>query len=419
MTNQPALRRGVSTLVSIAALVVASIAPAIIGVQKVSAAQLTSRKVTLGSSKVSQTDVKYTPSFVVATTGVIEGIVVDFCSNSPLIGAACTAPTGFDVNEVGLAIANQTGITGFTLNAATDTNTVILTNAAGGSVNSGVTVSFDLGAAGASDGITNPSTNGTFYARILTYDTDTTAAAYAPGTPGTHTDNGGIALSTANQLTINARVQEQLQFCVGTVAIPATAPSDCTGLTGTTVDLGVIDSGAVNVSPVAVASGGNNLAGAAMVRTNAANGVVIDYFAEQATSGTNHLGALRVSGATCNAGTSSSDQCFNSAGTTISPFVAGTEEFGLTIGEIDRTGSTTTNLTEDTNYDGDGTAATGFAWDQSGTFDRLASSAAGVQPENRVVDDEMLELRFAATAAVTTPTGAYTVTSTYVATSTF
>lgn len=421
MIKTTALRRRASTLASIAALLVASIAPAMLGTQQASAAQLTERKITISSSKVSQTGVSYATSFKATQTTLIKGIVVQFCQDSPLIGQTCDNTNGVSATPTtGTVSVTNAGAVGspftFNVDATSGGGLLKLTNATGFTPVTSAPITFSFTG-------TNPSVNGTFYARILTYTSDTDAAAYTATIPGIHLDDGGIALSTANQLTINARVQEQLQFCVGTVALPATAPADCSGLTGTTVDLGVVDSAAVSVSPVAATNGGNNLTGAAMVRTNAANGVVIDYFAEQAASGTEHLGALRVAGAPCAADAvpsiATGDQCFNSAGTAITAFTAGNEKFGLTISEVDRTGSTTTNLNEDAAYNGDGLPATGFAWDETGAFDRLASSATGVNPENRVIDDEMLELRFAATAAVTTPTGSYAVTSTYVATATF
>jgi hypothetical protein len=386
---------GIVAAVQLAVLTGAGLTPALIGTA--SAAQLTSRKITMGYSNTSRTDVTYTPSFVIATTGNIRGIVVDFCSDSPLIGQTCTAPTGFDVNESGLAIANQTGISGFTIDAATDTNTVVLVNAAGGSVNSATTVSFDLGAGGGADGITNPSTNGSFYARILTYATTAGATGYvstAPNTGAARTDDGGVAMSTNNQLTINARVQEQLQFCVGTT--DAATNNDCTDISGTSIDLGVVDSTAVAASA--------NDAGKAMVRTNAQSGVVIVYRSEQNTSS----GKLKVAGATCS-GVSTADQCFNSATTTQQPIVAGAEMYGMTIESVNQTNGSTTNLGEDPEYDGSGD---GYAWDDTGTADQIASSST-------VVDDEMLELKFAATASITTPPGAYTVTATFIATATF
>lgn len=426
MTNSYALSKRALALVAAGVLVAASLVPLLIARQKASAyAQMTERSITISSSVVSKVDATYTVAFKPATTGNIRGIIVDFCT-SPLIGTICTAPTGLDADANNLNLNSQTGISGFTVDTTNSTaNKVQIENASGGSVSAGTAVSFRFGNGGA-NGITNPSTNGTFYARILTYATETAGDSYDSSSTGSNNppaatvDAGGVAMSTASQLTINARVQEQLAFCVGTITNGGSAPATCAAMTGTTVDLGVVDSSGA-ISPVATANSGNNVNGGAMVRTNAANGVVIDYFAEQAGSGTNHLGALRVSGATCNAGSVSTDQCFISAGTTQTAFAASTEDFGMTASSIDTTSSTTptANLVRDGQYDGDGTLSGGFAWDESGSFDRLASSAGGAQPENRVVDDEMLLLRFAAVAGVTTPTGSYSVTSTYVATATY
>ncbi len=80
-------------------------------------------------------------------------------------------------------------------------------------------------------------------------------------------DEGVVGAAIVQQLTINARVQEILHFCVGTSN--AAAPTDCSTMSGTTVDLGVVDTGAVSLSPVSTTNGGNNLNGVAMARTNA------------------------------------------------------------------------------------------------------------------------------------------------------
>lgn len=392
-------------------------------------AQLSSRKITIGSSKVAQTDVTYTAQFTVQEAGAIEAIVLDFCSNSPLVGAACTAPTGFDINEAGLAfsVSGHAGATAFTINGAgTDANTLILSRTDATNNTIGTVVTVTLGAGGASDGVTNPSTACdsssatvcTFYSRVLLYDVRATGEAYTSASPGTHTNEGGVALSTANQLTINARVQEVLHFCVGTD--DSNANQDCRDLSGTTVDLGVIDSSISSISPVN-ANGGNNKNGLAMVRTNAAGGVAVEYFAEQAAgSGTLKVAAATCAGDTTYATGSKVDQCFNGTNTQTAFNTANFEGFGLTISSVDTSaGGATTNLVRNAQYDGDATEAQGFAWNSTTTATPIASSTAGAAPENRVVDDEMLVLRFAARAATTTPTGFYGVTSTYIATATF
>jgi hypothetical protein len=380
-------------------------------------AQLTQRSIDLSASGTAEgsgrdggdafgQDVTYTVTFTVPTAHTnLEGLVIDFCDSAtgPITGTACTAPTGFNVNEGSLALANNAEIASLTIDAATDANTLVLSNSTGDAVNALDTISFDLGTSAASDGITNPTSNGTFYARILTYTVDTTAAAYASAVPGAYVDDGGIALAIANELTISARVQEQLQFCVGTT--DSGASSDCTDISGTAINLGVVDSGAVSAT--------GDTAGLAMIRTNAVNGATISYKAEQ----NNSSGKLKVAGAACS-GVSVTDQCFNSTGTTQNTITTGTEEFGMTLTNVDTSnGGATTSVACDAEYNGDGTCNgagtyTDYAWDDTGAFDVIASSST-------VIDDEMVTMKFAAAASATTPTGLYSTTANFVATATF
>ena len=459
MRSLASMRQKLKAATGITVLAVASLVP-LLHTNQTSAAQITARSITIGTSKISATDVLYHIKFTATTNAVsVKGIVVDFCNSAtgPIVGTACTGPTSFDVNEAGLVVANQTINSvavgnAYTIHVNTITNSLIITNATGNTVNTGDIVEFDMGSSGATDGVTNPSTTGTYYARILTYNSVAGAAAYVSATPGSHTDDGGLALSTANQLTVNARVQEQLQFCVGTTtvndattSVAASCAAAFTGTCGTTIDLGTIDSSVVSVSPVSVTpgnpGGGNACNGAAMVRTNAANGVIVTYFPEADGTGTNHTRALRVLGATCNAdaypSTTNTDQCFNSKGAGQGTIANAVESFGVTVSGIN-CGSTTSyscvfstgtyNMARNASYDGDGTntyqadsgvvttTTNGYLWSESATAATLASSAAST---TKVVDDETLILKFAATSNITTPTGLYAVTSTYVATATF
>lgn len=429
MTKKITLSRRVSTLAGAALLVAASLVP-VLQSTPAAAAQLTQRKITLGTSKIS-TSSTYAVSVQPATTTAILGIVVEICMNSPLVGASCTTASGVTGSPTtGTVTVSQTGGTPASVTFAVDGSStaagkLVLTHATGFTAPiTTAPITFTYTAV-------NPSTTGSYYARILTYNTTAGAIAYTSATPGTHIDDGAVALSTAQQITVNAIVQERLDFCVGTTALvdaSGAAPVDCaTGFgAGTSVNLGVIDSSTASASPVPLANGGNNLNGAAMVRTNAVNGVGVTYFAEQdASTGTNK-GALKVATANCVSSVSVVDQCFNSAGTTqvaINSTTSG-EKFGMTISHVNRTSSVaaTANLIRDLAYDGNGTvnaactAATVdspcWAWDDSGTAQTIASSST-------VVDDEMLLLRFGAVSGVTTPTGSYRVNSTYIATATF
>ena len=428
MKSAITLKKRLEIFGSVLALLAASVLPALFSTQIASAAQITSRSVRLTSSVVAQTAVTYNFSFNPATvtgtgTDDILGIVIQFCQNSPLVGTTCTTTNGVTGTPADGATVNAGGV-GFTVHAnSNQSDLTILTHATGITAPAtGTPITFSFTATNPSGTSSTPGAPGTFYARVLTYNTEAGAAAYTATAPGTHLDDGGIALSTARQLTVNARVQEQLEFCVaaiaGTVVDASTTPANCTAFpTTTTVDIGVVDSAVASISPVAATSGGNATNGGVMIRTNAVNGATISYFAEQ----NGGSGRLKVAGATCSgttgfdAGSSEVDQCFNASATQTS-FAATGEKFGMTSSTVLRpTGSTTTNLTRDTSYDGDGTAAGGFAWNQTGTNDPATTLATS----STVMDYEMLVLRFAARAAATTPTGAYAVTSTYIATSTF
>jgi hypothetical protein len=235
-----------------------------------------------------------------------------------------------------------------------------------------------------------------------------------------------------------AQVAEVLQFCVGSTAVNDATTSvagDCSTVSGTSLNLGTLDSSQINVSPWST-DGGDSNNGVAMIRTNAGNGATVAYDAIQASSGTNHLGTLRLTGASCNAGTISTDGCINTAGTTQTTFTAGQEKFGMTVAGVN-CGSNSgfsytcnfsagqTNLAPQTNYIGDtytqGSAATfgttgGFAWQESGAAVTIASSASSPVKQ---IDDEALILAFASTPAITTPFGAYSVQADFVATPTF
>ena len=366
------------------------------------AALLTDRDITLGSSEGGRADVTYSVDVRTATTSNIGGMVIDFCTSSPIIGDTCTAPAGFNINEAGLVIANQVGATGWTVDAATTPDKLVLTRTPS-SINSGVLLELDLGSSGGSDGVTNPTANNAvFYARVLTYATGAGAQGYTSTVPGTRVDDGGLALSTAEQIDISARVQETLTFCIGTTN-PGPA---CSGASGSNVDLGVLDQASVNYAAV------ESTFAYAQLSTNAQSGAVVTYYADE----------LKVTGATCS-GTSSTDQCINEAGATESTIVAGTEEFGMWALRV--SDGITSNLTVAANYDNDAGVGTpaNYADDEYAFIPlattTLASSTAGATVSDRVLDSEQLTINFVATAAATTPSGLYQTTMTFVATGTF
>jgi hypothetical protein len=365
-----------------------------------------------------------------------------------------TAAEKIDVSHVTAAPGAFTGTTGTAFAEYTGADAGGCTESDGGS---GVATMFcatrteavseGVGAKTFSiSGISNPiivtGNNEQVYVRVTTYS-DTAFA--------TAVDEGVVAAAIVNQLTVTGRVQERLVFCVFAQEDGDTLPTDCADTEAnesTNIDMGVIDNATIQRSPENNSPPtdiGNDRYGAAMINTNASNGVALTYYATAASSGTDELRAFRVAAATCNvSGTSVVDQCFisadDSAGET---FTAGTERFGMHIACIANSTtegamSSTSNLglggtgsgaatgTYNTVYSNvddavadDGSddcensdAGNKYGWRDSGTAQALVHSTT-------VVDDELVKMRFGATANATTPTGTYSVATTYIATPTF
>lgn len=437
------------------ALAASGLAPVFLLGDQAGAATLDSRKVTISTSQSAATAVQYDFEFDWANTTDVEGVIFQFCT-TPL--GTCNLPNGMDVSN---DLVTLDGHTGFPTNGtafaeqATNTGecsdtgsaasvTMYCINRTQAATGTGTNATVDLGA------IINPTLGSgtctssvfcTVYVRINFYPNNTFTASSS-------TNNGAVAAGITQQLTVNGRVQERLDFCVsaiddggaGDTTLPVASSDSCAtiGQTTTTVDIGVIDDSAVQLAPVDTTptNGANDDYGIAMVKTNASGGAAVTFFAEQDAGGTQQLRAFRVDNATCNASAATfTDQCFRSAdGDTTggsTPTLA-QEYFGMYVPCVDQgdgTRSTTTGLTVDADFDGfdattarvadcenaDKTDNSGFptiAWNDTGTASTIASSTG-------VIDDEVIKLSFAAQAASTTPTGFYTVVSTYIATPTF
>jgi hypothetical protein len=408
--------RSLKAWLLMAILVASSLSPLTMFVGSASAAQITSRSVAITTSKAGAT-ATYTYTYTLATAGNVGSISFQACT-TPL--GTCTSPGGtISLNAGSTTIVSGWAAGVFTRSAAAaTTNCTAAVNMLCTARSSAVSETAASKVMTASSQV-NPAV-GSYFIRITTY------SDIAWVTP---VDAGTVGYAVANQLTVNARVQEVLNFCVGTTTVndaTTTPGTDCTAISGSTVDIGVLDSGSVALSPVST-NGGNSFNGVAMLRTNAQSGATVSYYAEQDTSS----GALKVVGAACGStlgGGSTTDQCINTPSSTNgnqATLTAGTEAFGMTIAGVN-CGSTasgyctftsgTNNLKQTAGYIGGTTTSygtgTGFAWRADGTAVQIASSTT-------VVDDEALILRFSATPAITTPTGAYTTTSTYIATATY
>lgn len=189
------LHRPTVYVFAVIALLLASIVPTI-----VSAATVTQRSIALSNSSVSATNVTYDVDFT--SVGSAAAFVIDFCSNSPVIGLACTDPSvtgGFSAASV----ASTTP--GFTNVEDLDANTVLVT----GTVAAASNISVEL------TGITNPNTAGPLYARIVTYSDAGDAALYTSENLGDSVvDQGSVAISITPTIGVSGAVLETMTFCI-------------------------------------------------------------------------------------------------------------------------------------------------------------------------------------------------------------
>lgn len=221
------------------------------------ALQITSRKLTLGSSAASASTT-YTFDFTTATTSTFQSFEAQICTTA---SGACSAPSGLTTTS---STFNSTSLSGsWTVNNGTAGS---LRGSATGasSTTNGSARQVVFGA------VTNPSaTNTTYYARITLFSDNAWSTAV---------DSGTVAASTATAINLSATVDETLTFCTGTSGITT---SSCSGATGSSVSFGTL-------SPSSTASGVSQLG----VGTNGLSGFSITVNGATLTSGGNTITAL-------------------------------------------------------------------------------------------------------------------------------
>lgn len=178
-------------------------------------AQLLNRSVTVADPRPSQ-NTSHTFNFSLQTVGTIGSLQFEYCSNSPVITTPCVAPTGLDVSAA--VISSQTGETGFSVDAATTANNLILTRAPAANV--AIPVSYVF-----SNVINQSTPNSTAFVRITSYPTTDASGAF--------TDDGSVAYSTTSALSVSGFVPPYLVFCVG-----VTVAGDCSSANGQLLNLG-------------------------------------------------------------------------------------------------------------------------------------------------------------------------------------
>jgi len=245
-------------MATLAALVVATLGQAVLPALA-SADGVTSRSIALSAATADASGVTYKVSFTAATG--VGAYIVEFCSDSPVFGQTCTAPGGFSAASAAL------GADGTTATAVTGSaNKLVVTNtiAAAGLVTDTFT------------GIHNPTLAGVLYARIITFDDATNAAAATSDDDTGSTESGSVAISITNDVSVSGAVQESMQLCASAAAMT----TNCAGATAPSLKLananGALDSTLLTV-PLYT-----------QISTNASAGAVVSLKSDAAACGGLH-----------------------------------------------------------------------------------------------------------------------------------
>jgi hypothetical protein len=383
--------------------------PALVSAPALAYNQPTSRSVQMSSSALGATSVQYTFQFTTSAsdsgTTLVEGMVFNFCDDTPIIGNSCQYTSGAtgSINIGSASLVSVTGTPDTTVggsdwqissnsNTATAGNGVILaitdSNAAESGthyVAPGTTITVVVG------GITNPNyavgscsttPNCSFYARMLAFPTTAGATGYASQTIGAPSDAGGAALSTNSTISISATVMETLTFCVSGSSITGTCSG---GLTTPSLIIGhgsptaTINSSATDITPAY-----------SQLSTNAVHGATVYMKASNTCNGLSSNG-----GASC-----ASIPGIGNSATAIPP---GTADFGMCVAPGS---ATVTAPYQDTAHSCPTSWTSGELFGMSTTT--TSTYGSSIYTESGAVASDNNKLNFAASASNTTPAGIYT-----------
>lgn len=371
------------------ALLAATIMPALVPAV-VDAATVTERSIALSSSSKAATGVTYTVSFKPVVDA--DAFVVDFCSDTPIVGQTCMAPTDMVTSSATSATSGFTDVAAVTNGGSHNTLRV----ASASTMTAGNAVTVDLA------GITNPSTAGPLYARIVTYSgasATTDANGYTSANPdavGTHSDEGGVAVSITDTVGVSGAVLESMTFCAAKAAITQDCGNASSNLP--TLKLGETVGGTVALVPGTTSTGDIYT----QISTNAASGATV-----WLKSGVPCGGLKRVEAAACD----------------ILPSVdgigAGDAEFGVkTAASSTDTGSSPSGTYQATNgYNSSSYLLNWVSGNATGV-----SSAYGDQILNTnslPVNNKNMKLTFGAQVNNSTPAGLYSADLSLIATGKF
>lgn len=382
MSSLGVFKQQARRLAAVAALLVATIMPALVPALAAAETTATGRSIVLSSSSKKAKDVTYGINFTATTDAA--AFVVDFCSDSPVIGQACTPPTGFSASTA------DTSTSGFTVTQGT--SKVIVAGAIDHTVNTGK-VSVDL------TGITNPDNAGPLYARIVTFDTTDHANAYTSETPGTGiADEGSVAVSITDTFGVSGAVLESMTFCLSGEDI---TEEGCGGtLTSPVLKLGETVGSTKALSSSVVSTG----LVYTQISTNAVSGAVINL-----KSGTSCGGMKRAEATGCDI-----------APALTGDVTAGHAQFGVKTATATSVGSVANGTFE---------PVTGSGYNNSTyALNYLANNTSGVtsvygdpflDTAGAPVNNKNMQLTFGASISNDTPAGSYSADLSMIATGKF
>lgn len=340
----------------------------------VSAAQVTERSIALSSASVGATGVSYNLKFT--AVGVANSIVLDFCSNSPVIGSACTSPTGMVVTGADSASAGVTDTVG-------TGHQVVITKDVAADEDVDVVIT----------GINNPTDEGSLYARIVTFTTanagNYTSADPTNGDANPFVDTGGVALSITPTIGVSGTVQESMTFCVS----KAPPTENCGGTNPPNVELGEDVGGELALSAGALSTDSIYT----QISTNAVSGAVV-----RMKSNAVGCGGLLRAGATGDCDIAPA----LTAGTGGTSIALGQAKFGLLTGTAAGAGGSANGTYQasgtynDTNYEFN--YVTGDATGVTSTYGDELLNTDGAPANN-----QNMELTFGASIDNSTPAGSY------------
>ena len=243
----------------LAALLLWGVGPLYLFVSRASGAEFATRELKMSDNLVNVT-AEYTLSFSGQTAGTVGSIRLQLCSNDPFPGTACTAPAGLDFTSASLIA--QSGMVGFSIDASTTANQLVLRRVPGANVAGLVSYSID--------NVKNPSVPGTVFGRLETFSSnDATGPSH---------DAAGLAVDySVEAVSIQSTVPPYMLFCIGNTI----QAYDCGTAAGSYIDFG-------EFSPTKTSTGQTQM----LIATNADYGYTIRALGTTLTSGVNVIPPL-------------------------------------------------------------------------------------------------------------------------------